>query len=78
MAGVDGHRVMSDQPAPLHRWHAVVESKDPTLLDDLLADEVVFRSRGVRPARWQGTHDQLPERGAESSGADLALCQPVK
>jgi hypothetical protein len=35
---------MSDQPGPLHRWHAVVESKDPALLDDLLADEVVFRS----------------------------------
>jgi hypothetical protein len=38
---------MSDQPAPLLRWHAVVESKDPALLDDLLADEVVFRSPAV-------------------------------
>jgi hypothetical protein len=38
---------MSDQPAPLSRWHAVVESKDPDLLDDLLADEVVFRSPAV-------------------------------
>ena len=38
---------MSDQPAPLHRWHAVVESRDPALLDDLLADEVVFRSPAV-------------------------------
>jgi hypothetical protein len=38
---------MSGQPAPLHRWHAVVESKDPTLLDDLLADEVFFRSPAV-------------------------------
>jgi hypothetical protein len=38
---------MSDQPAPLSRWHAVVESKDPALLDDLLADEVVFRSPAV-------------------------------
>jgi hypothetical protein len=38
---------MSGQPAPLHRWHAVVESKDPALLDDLLADEVVFRSPAV-------------------------------
>ena len=35
---------MPDQPAALRRWHAVVESKDPALLDDLLADEVVFRS----------------------------------
>lgn len=38
---------MSDQPAPLHRWHDVVESRDPALLDDLLADEVVFRSPAV-------------------------------
>jgi SnoaL-like protein len=38
---------MSDQPAPLRRWHAVVESKNPALLDDLLADEVVFRSPAV-------------------------------
>lgn len=38
---------MSDQPGPLRRWHAVVESNDPALLDDLLADEVVFRSPAV-------------------------------
>ena len=38
---------MSEQPATLKRWHAVVESKDPALLDDLLADEVVFRSPAV-------------------------------
>jgi hypothetical protein len=38
---------MSDQPAPLRRWHAVVEAKDPALLDELLADEVVFRSPAV-------------------------------
>src|SRR5262249_54921069 len=38
---------MSDQPAALTRWHAVVESNDPALLDDLLADEVVFRSPAV-------------------------------
>jgi hypothetical protein len=38
---------MSDQPGPLRRWHAVVESKDPALLDDLLADEVEFRSPAV-------------------------------
>jgi hypothetical protein len=34
---------MSDQTAPLHRWHAVVESRAPALLDD----EVVFRSPAV-------------------------------
>lgn len=38
---------MSDQPAALRRWRAVVTSKNPALLDDLLADDVVFRSRAV-------------------------------
>jgi len=38
---------MPDQPAALSRWHAVVESRNPALLDDLLADEVVFRSPAV-------------------------------
>ena len=35
---------MSEQPAALRAWHAVVESADPALLDDLLADDAVFRS----------------------------------
>jgi hypothetical protein len=38
---------MPDQPAALRRWHAVVEAKNPALLDDLLADEAVFRSPAV-------------------------------
>ena len=38
---------MTGQPAPLRHWHAVVESRDPALLGDLLADEVVFRSPAV-------------------------------
>jgi hypothetical protein len=38
---------MSDQPAALSRWHAVVASRDPALLEDLLADEVVFQSPAV-------------------------------
>ncbi len=38
---------MPDQPAALRSWHAVVESRDPALLDDLLADEVEFRSPAV-------------------------------
>jgi hypothetical protein len=46
-AGMDLSKSMPDQPVPLRRWHAVVESKDPALLDDLLADEVVFRSPAV-------------------------------
>ncbi len=38
---------MSGQPAAVRSWHAVVASQDPALLDDLLADEVVFRSPAV-------------------------------
>jgi hypothetical protein len=38
---------MSEQPAAVRSWHAVVRSRDPALLDDLLADDVVFRSPAV-------------------------------
>ncbi len=38
---------MSSQPAALQAWHAVAEARDPTLLDDLLAEEVEFRSPAV-------------------------------
>jgi len=38
---------MPDQPAAVRSWHAVVESQDLALLDDLLADDVVFRSPAV-------------------------------
>jgi len=38
---------MSEQPPAIKAWHAVVESGDLTLLDDLLADDVVFRSPAV-------------------------------
>ena len=38
---------MSSQPAALRAWHAVAEARDPTLLDDLLAEEVEFRSPAV-------------------------------
>jgi hypothetical protein len=38
---------VADVPAPLRAWHAVVEAGDPALLDDLLADEVEFRSPAV-------------------------------
>ena len=38
---------MSELPAAVRSWHAVVESRDPALLDDLLADDVVFRSPAV-------------------------------
>ncbi|HEY1915627.1 MAG TPA: nuclear transport factor 2 family protein [Streptosporangiaceae bacterium] len=38
---------MPEQPAALRSWHAVVRSRDPALLDGLLADDVVFRSPAV-------------------------------
>ncbi len=38
---------MPELPAALRSWHAVVESRNPALLDDLLADDVVFRSPAV-------------------------------
>ena len=38
---------MPDQPSAVRSWHAVVASQDLALLDDLLADEVVFRSPAV-------------------------------
>ncbi|WP_395657799.1 nuclear transport factor 2 family protein [Nocardioides sp.] len=36
-----------DRPAPVAAWHAVASTRDPALLDDLLADDVVFRSPAV-------------------------------
>jgi hypothetical protein len=38
---------MPEQPATVKAWHAVVQSRDPALLDGLLADDVVFRSPAV-------------------------------
>jgi hypothetical protein len=38
---------MPDLPEALRRWHDLVESKNPAGLDELLADEVVFRSPAV-------------------------------
>jgi hypothetical protein len=38
---------MSEQPLAVRSWHAVAESADLALLDDLLADDVVFRSPAV-------------------------------
>ena len=34
-------------PAPVVAWHALAEARDPSRLDDLLADDVVFRSPAV-------------------------------
>ncbi len=38
---------MADLPLAVRRWHAVVESGDLALLDDLLAEDVAFRSPAV-------------------------------
>jgi hypothetical protein len=38
---------MPEQPAALRAWHAVAATRDPALLGDLLADDVVFRSPAV-------------------------------
>jgi hypothetical protein len=38
---------MSERPGTLTRWHQVVEARDATMLDDLLADHCVFRSPAV-------------------------------
>lgn len=38
---------MRVRPEPLDRWHGVVESADPAMLDSLLADACVFRSPAV-------------------------------
>lgn len=33
--------------ASLARWHDMLDSRDMTILNELLADEVVFRSPGI-------------------------------
>jgi hypothetical protein len=38
---------MSRRPDALDRWHRVVETSDPKLLDDLLDERCVFRSPAV-------------------------------
>ncbi|MDI6909790.1 nuclear transport factor 2 family protein [Nocardioides sp.] len=35
------------RPAPLARWHAIAEARDPAGLAELLADDVTFRSPAV-------------------------------
>lgn len=38
---------MSNRPETVSRWHEIVESRDPAGLDDLLAEDCVFRSPAV-------------------------------
>jgi hypothetical protein len=44
---------MPNRPAALRTWHEIAAAQDPARLDDLLADEVEFRSPAVF-ARQQG------------------------
>lgn len=38
---------MTDQPPALRSWHTIAATRDPALLDELLADDVEFRSPAV-------------------------------
>jgi hypothetical protein len=38
---------VTQTPEPLRRWHEIAASRDPAGLDDLLADDCVFRSPAV-------------------------------
>ena len=38
---------MTSPPEPVAKWHDVAQSRDPSRLVDLLADEIVFRSPAV-------------------------------
>jgi SnoaL-like domain len=58
---------MPEQPPALRSWHAVVESRDPALLDGLLADDVEFRSPAVF----------TPLRGKEATTRYLAAAIAV-
>lgn len=55
------------KPVAVAAWHAVVDSRDPASLADLLADEVVFRSPAVH----------APQVGKELTTAYLAAAMHV-
>jgi hypothetical protein len=56
-----------DRPETLTRWHQVVDTKDPALLDDLLAGDAVFRSPAVH----------APQEGKELTTAYLSAAMVV-
>lgn len=56
-----------DRPETLTRWHQVVETKDPSLLDTLLAEDAVFRSPAVH----------APQEGKELTAAYLRAAMVV-
>jgi hypothetical protein len=58
---------MTERPEPLNRWHHVFENRDPALLEDLLADDCVFRSPAVH----------TPQEGKALTTAYLASAMVV-
>ena len=69
---------MSDQPAALRRWHAVVTAKNPALLDDLLADDVVFRSPAVfAPQEGKALTASYLSAAVKVLGPSLRYVKPV-
>ena len=54
-------------PPAVAAWHAIAESRNPELLDDLLTDDVVFRSPAVH----------RPQEGRERTTAYLAAALAV-
>jgi hypothetical protein len=58
---------VSDRPAALAGWHRVVEARDPAGLDDLLAEDCVFRSPAVH----------APQEGKELTTAYLSAALVV-
>ena len=58
---------MTATPAALATWHRIVESQDPALLEDLLAEDCVFRSPAVH----------TPQEGKALTTAYLAAAMVV-
>jgi hypothetical protein len=58
---------MTDMPEPVARWHAIAEARDPAGLDDLLADDVFFRSPAVH----------TPQLGKQLTSAYLTAAMTV-
>lgn len=56
-----------EMPETIARWHEVVDTKDPSLLDALLADDAVFRSPAVH----------APQEGKELTTAYLRAAMVV-
>ena len=56
-----------NRPEPAVRWHAIAETRDPAGLEDLLAEDCVFRSPAVH----------TPQEGRVSTTAYLSAAMVV-